>query len=267
MTEKNKDWDPNGEPLMPPGYIPPIRPVVTSSSQPQQKKPDVALIILLSVVGIIIIGVVGFFLLLNSFTQNYNKGVDDPEPDTYSSQQSLPPVPTSGKPLDYDYGQTSTKEKEFGLDSSYLSTIGKYSKTISASGSVIYDSTDRSCRVIVDDTYDSTDYIGTGNDEAASVTLLKNNNSWVSTDPAKDSFFNFQSASGNKYVAPVKYSDATAEVKDAGTQYLTVYARVISAGEGKAVTVTTNCSTPEKRTALDKQIETNFTFETESMIY
>ena len=174
------------------------------------------------------------------------------------------PTDQSNKPISYHYGETTKQKVIYGLNASILRTKLEY-KLVTSDGTS-YISSDGKCSVLVNDGQTPDSYNKTGNDETATVALLKKYLRKNTPSSPVDKNFQYISNQGATGSVPMKYSTSPINVNGA-TEYAGVYARVISAGGGVTVTITIICETPEQLSSAASALEKNVYFWNEEASY
>ncbi len=180
-----------------------------------------------------------------------------------SSGNNLFPTDQTNQPISYHYGETSKQTITFGVNASIIRTKLNYTL---APNSTNYISSDSKCSILVNSGQTPDAYNKTGNDETATAALLKEYLRKATPSAPTDVDFKYISNQGATGFVPMKYSTATLTTNGV-IKYAGVYARVISAGSGITVTITTICNAKQQLSAAATAIENKVYFWNEDTFY
>lgn len=218
------------------------------SPQPPQPKKSKTLIIILAVIfGLIILATL-FVLAIQIILASFSNIADKP----YAANDK-----TSTEALSYKYGETTTKERIFGVDVSGLRT--KMGYTLDTSGATNYSSTTNSCHVGINHGFAPKEFINTGDDENSTDSLLIGYVNKPEVTKTSDKTFKYVSSDGKTGSAPVKYVSTTID-SEGTSKNVGVYARVITGGQGIIVTMLVACDTEEEFMEASSEFEKTVVF-------
>jgi len=219
--------------------------------QPQPKKTNTVLIVvLIAVIGIPLLAGLGFFLLAAT------GALAILDPSIKEPTENSAPIDDASA-LSYVYGETAP-ERIIGVDVSGLRTDLGFD--LVTNGNTAYTSPTSSCIIGVTSGYAPDEYVGTGDDEKATLDLLEYY-SGKDFDATKvtDRTFVYKGENNVTGAAPVKYLET--EIQSQGEKrYAGVQARIITGGGGQAITILTSCATQDELDEVQAYLETSAPF-------